>query len=890
MTNDVPIPDILPHHIDDDLLVIRSFNIDTDQDMAFISLTAVSSGIVITVIPEFVSMTNINADINIHIPTKVCNFKLSGVWIFNGVSLNTTLSKNGSAIDLVASSLHGSDDLLHNLTKQMSESLRYSPWNNLKLPSGMSCTEANFHAEFLPSSFATEFSTVAQIPDLGECILTITTETFGNATAGITLALTTPQVKISNLIGTFLDFDVSSVPIIGSLEVPETLVILSSASNPYALLTPSIVTINNLQHVYPGLTILFDANVASKDMKLLFSITEGNYYFDVMSDDPPTAEDILKNALSYVGNIDQPFGFDILSILDMPLDGIVYEPHTSRLGLVIEKDEPIYLMNGAVIVDDIKAKFGYLTRSENCQVGGGQEHSCIEVEVYGLWSVGNMDIPLRINKSPGSPIFTAISSPTFDLEVGSLITKFGVALLPAGPLQDAINNAGFTTFKITNPVITLMFASNFAAKVTGKTVIGSWSHNTVEIIFGKVAGATVLAMGIELGNVQVNEAVKTLTQDALDISAVPGISILDETEIAIVVSSQEIPSFNKHLTFNGALLSNIAILDGVSVVGKFNIPQNCGHNQFCNIMRRGFGSGPALILTGRLAMHSLELRVLLPTSLEIFEGIFMIDIGLIIDVGLSQSAISLTGSVYLDSPPLLFVCELGISTSGLFVSMSTKGTWELALGVPFLSISDLHFVIAIVPDPIGLTKIEMGGTAHIGVHNNAAATPIIAQVYVGIDRISPTENYFLGGITRLTLEAIINAFGQSAAFPAPFNEIGFPEGVNVSFASTSKQLHNGIIIPRGFYLKGRVNVLFFGAMADISLDLNGIFVNMTVDPFSLAGGLIKVDGAGLHPGPLVFVDLTWNPPTALLTVVGLLAFTYTFKACFLDEDFVTVIL
>ena len=422
---DMPIPNMLPNNLDPDLLMIRSFNIDAYEKVVTMSLTAASNEHTITFVLDLVSLTEVSVDINIYVPTKSSTFKIYGIWIINGAEFNTTLMKNEASIDLYATSLNGVNNFINTFVDTLSSKLANSPWKDLKFPIGMTSTKAKIRAKIDESNLGFEFVATVSTPRIGECSLSMTAEKWANNNTELTLTLTTPEIRLSELLNSFMEVDISDLPVIGNLLIPECLVIMSSAVHPYSLISSSIHDIQSIPSLTHGLTLLMNTRIAKEETKAMFKVTEGIFYFDVLSGEP-TAGDVLKEMLSHIGTVEQPFGIDIISVLDVPLKSIVYDPETTWLGIIVEHQGPIPSIPGVISMETIKVRIGYTINTSNCSQysgktstmsnssSGSDQGSCIDVDIDGILRLDDLEIPLQIRKIAGLPVFT-VNSPHIGL-------------------------------------------------------------------------------------------------------------------------------------------------------------------------------------------------------------------------------------------------------------------------------------------------------------------------------------------------------------------------------------------------------------------------------------------------------------------------------------------
>ena len=188
----------------------------------------------------------------------------------------------------------------------------------------------------------------------------------------------------------------------------------------------------------------------------------------------------------------------------------------------------------------------------------------------------------------------------------------------------------------------------------------------------------------------------------------------------------------------------------------------------CRVLQRVLGTGTGLVIKGTVNIPNIRLQALIPSNITLVSGVAITDVGFEVELG-TRMALGIIGKMTLAEPtsifpsPIVLSGSLGLSNSGVYLQMSMKGIWERAFGLDFVAVGNLHFRVAISPDPILISVLELGGEAIIGDRNEAGVQPIHASLYIGIDRISPTQSYFSGSINILTIPAIVRAFKPSVS-------------------------------------------------------------------------------------------------------------------------------
>ena len=163
---------------------------------------------------------------------------------------------------------------------------------------------------------------------------------------------------------------------------------------------------------------------------------------------------------------------------------------------------------------------------------------------------------------------------------------------------------------------------------------------------------------------------------------------------------------------------------------------------------------------------------------------------------------------------------------------------------------------------VPLAGFAFGGEIKLG--KPSCGNQIQASGFVGIDPLSPQENYYYVNIPgKFTIGSALQAFCVNVNLPKPVADSGFSEGFLSSFSLFGKELpHAGISIPQGFRLKGRINILGLEASADVTMSLpKGIMMDIALPPLNLAGNLLSMyaSSSDRSKGPYLVVNITILP-------------------------------
>ena len=851
-------------------VAIAEVRVDVCGEVLEITVTSTEP---FTLIPGVVSVSDVRITVKLLIPTKALEFDVTGTWQIGQIRFTVSASKNDKTVAISgqpepASKEFNIGEIVSSVSSQLftgngvRNAVDSMGLNNLRIK------DVVLETAFSDRGLAVRLSFKALSSAMGNPQLYLTINSLKNGATsnkGISIAGSFTNLQISTLFKQLTKLDISGIPFVGSTTFKTLDVIASTLHLGEPILPYSHEALASLSPVVAGMQILTDIQFTpnGNPSKVKITVSSSLIKFEILTDSGISVSAFVDKLISNLGPLSLPPKFSLQSFLDLRLEGFEYDPGTKIFTLPVELPESIVFVPKAIELEDATIVFNIRTGSTGAGTGGR-----FGIDVMSNWKLGNLNIPLTISKPLDLNVFLAESRPNVEIPFGGLIQKFLVSILPSGKLEDAVKKVGFQSFYISNPYVKIYFASNMVLKISGTAVIGAWDKCQVEVMLGQVSGSFVMATGIVLTDVPITKLVKKVTDNALDLSKLPGSSILDATDVAISMSSQNVPKVQQFMQFSIPALSNVEILDGVSLMTAFKFPKDCTDTA-CKTFKRLLGANAQLVLKGRLYLASVYISATVPTQIQIYRGINITDVGFEVEMGVQRNAIGLKGTLQIPNPALTFIGGFGISTSGVYLQMSMAGWWTKPFGIPFFAIGNLHLRASIVPDPILLSAVEFGGQGKLGLLDNNNAKPLEVSMYCGIDRVFPIENFFQGSFTSLTLPDLLAAFAYRPSLPKPLREIGFPQGMNTSFAFKTKVLPNGITIPRGYFLQGMLKVLFFEAYADVKLSFNGIYVDLTVKPFKIGkSGLVEVSGRNSNSGPRIFVDVGWNPPRAFINIEG----------------------
>ncbi|XP_066264279.1 uncharacterized protein [Branchiostoma lanceolatum] len=818
----------------------------------------------IAIVPSVATLHEFSVFVTYTLPSSF-NALFSGVWSIGDVDFTVTLEKSDDGFTLsgTVAEITGvtTDRLITGLTSFVPGNDVSDLFHLLKLDS-ISVTDINVEVMIVDGGYSLELDFKTNILDSQVFFFLSSAQADdGSTTQSFSMGMSVKSVRFGDLIRDVVDDNVV-VPIISDIIIPEA-ALLGTTSTPE--LDYPVPLLNEVaSELSSGLGIAFTMKL-SDDVPFgtFFLGFDGNsYMFKVLSDETVPVSALLSKVITSFTSISLPAQLPVADVLAGSLKSFEYDTDTDVMTVTADVDDTLVIIENVLVLEDLTASFQLEKQSPSS--GNSYDFS---FELESVWTIGQLTVALSVARDPTTLDYSATGSVQDELPVGALIQEFGASFLPLGPLRDILLGIGLEDFSIVDPSVSIMFGQEFAVHLGGSAVIGDWS-STVEMIVGRVQSNLVMAAGVTLSNIGIVPAVSKLTGGALDISVIPGASILSQTSVAFAVSPSTMPR-DQHLTMSSPLLADVNINQGVSIAASFTLPADCGQDFFCKVVKKLLGADIELNLLATLTTVSdLYMRAVVGTPVSLADGIVMQDVGFEIEVGTTNNAIGITGSLEFETPPVILRGGIGVSQSGGYLRMSSEGMWNEAFGLDFLAIGDIIFELSITPEPTVIASLEFGGRAIIGYQNNPSATTIEGSAYIGVNKIDPRQNYCSGSISVLTVPAILRAFGQTFQLPSFLEEIGFPDGASISFSAIEQTLPNGVTIPQGFFFSGTLQILSFSVSADIKLDSTSLYAKVTVSSFDIGNGLIQISGSGSETGPILKVDISWIPIHAELLIDG----------------------
>ena len=303
------------------------------------------------------------------------------------------------------------------------------------------------------------------------------------------------------------------------------------------------------------------------------------------------------------------------------------------------------------------------------------------------------------------------------------------------------------------------------------------------------------------------------------------------------------------------------IFKAVTIHAALQWPPNCATDKFCAVAQRLLGRNGRFSLQATIASASSFTLSAGVSDVRLGSGVMLQRAALQVMVG-RETSVGIEGKIHLNKIGITLSAGLRAGSRGVVLEGNMQGCWKRAFGVKWLSICNLHLLIAIQPTVTLVGALEIGGEVRLG-YPSCVRHPIAASGYIGVDQLSPKNNFYYAKMNRVTMGTLLRAFCIRFRLPRPLAESGFPRGFLISFSPFGKKLPKvGISIPAGFRLKGSINILGLEAHADVIINLpKGFNMQVSLSPLRIAGGLLQMYASSKDRsrGPFLKVFVTAHP-------------------------------
>ena len=650
-----------------------------------------------------------------------------------------------------------------------------------------------------------------------------------NANYAAGFATEIAQFNFADLIKAVTGVDISDIPFFGSLELPSMALTFSTVNINSPRLLQIFQDHSNLRlsngHIPNGFSAFFDLG-SGNGLPLMMAYSNGKFRFKALQGRSATLNAISSTIGFNLDSIPLPPG--VSNILNLNI--MQFCLNTSSSEFVVDAHFPndLTYFNRLLRVQNVVIKVHAILKSP----------TDISIEIAGRIQIASQSFDISIRQDSTTKKYV-LRGQVDELSFGGMIEAFGAALVPQ-ELISIVRSAGLFEFSIEDMDFTFPFDQHpKQIQIAGSPVIYGFKAPYMSATFVEQAEGIAVIEGFHLGATNLADLIQRVT--GLSVSS---IAILDQDlEVFVLISPITLPGISLQ-----GIPSEFSISEGVSIRAVLQWPQDCSSDAFCAVALSLIGSSNKLMLEGTIINSQFFTLKAHVSDLQI-SGFTLSKAGLEVRASSLFTEIGVFGSVDLRNPNITLTGAVRLRASDIAFEMTMTGCWEKAFGVDWLTICSLQVLIAITAAP--LPGLAFGAEIKIG---KPSCGLLQGSGFVGFHPNNPQENYYYVNIlTPLTFESVLEALCININLPGPLADTGFPEGLLSSFSLLGKVLpHVPLTIPRGYRLKGTVNILGLSSTVDITIDLPaGIRAAVILPPLDIAGGLLQMyaSGANTSVGP-----------------------------------------
>ena len=665
----------------------------------------------------------------------------------------------------------------------------------------------------------------------------------------VTVILGVDSFKLADVVKRIGNIDISRVPGLGSLRVPNASLVISTNNVDPNLVENKIDDFTlSMGPIEKGVALVTDLPLSTGNLRSFLRFGNGNVKFSI--DDTAsvlklkTAVDLFTNGYTEAEirkRLPGPIANVINAILNVRVSKFDYVNEPRSVSMELRLDGNYVLVSNYVEVSDVVANIDIALSTPRKTTFSATSN----------WYVAGTNFTLNIESPPSGTGFV-LTATAPEIRIGQLITKFSARFLPDA-ITSIIQKVNLTGFVISEPSISLTLSSELSSlDLSGKFVFGPWGGATVSASIMRQQGELNFLFGVDFSDFKLSELIKSLT--GLSIGA---LSLLDQSLKCGIVFSRNVVNAP---ALKGAALSQINdVKPGLTIIAFLNIPESC-NSSFCRLIHKYLGNPSLFISVNIQSLSQFVLKAGL-SNLQIAPGFVLSEVSLEFAIG-TENYIGINAAVRIDAINSTFSVAIRVGQAGLEILLDMVGHWIKPFGIPFLQVRGLHAAIAF-HDPFGIGGVELGGSVTFGLPP-VPPNAIDVDIYVGIDTRDPSKNFFYFHINKLTMNALLRAFGINVNLPRVLGDSGFPHGATVSYAVSAHTLPQ-LMIPEGFRMNGTLDIFGYQIAVDIAISTTNIHIDIVLDPLNLAGGLIVISrtSSDRQHGPKFYIDAKLGLPPAI---------------------------
>ena len=625
--------------------------------------------------------------------------------------------------------------------------------------------------------------------------------------------------RFNDLIRDLTSVDISGFPYLGSLVVPTMAVTVSTASISSASLlevfeTSSLLRLSNV-HIQGGVTTFF--NVSNVPLKMSYFNRE--FSFEVLQGGSISLSVLLSKVGLSPDSVTQLRVPGINEILNLNIIHFSMNTSSREIQIALRFPNTLSYFNDLLKIQNVVVRVHALLNTQQQSVSG---------EVSGHVEIGGQFLEVVIKKDSTNNYM--LSSKALQLNLSDITDRFNAVRFP-GELNGVITASGLFDFIIRDMCIELTVGTQSSQlEISGSPAIQGYQAPELSALI-VIEGSTYLIVGLKFGAANLANLIHSVS--GFDLHS---IAILNQQlEVAILVSPLSPTALQRER------LSGLRITKGVSLEATITMSSTCS-DAFCTAAKRLLGTNAKLMLSG---------TIMDTQSLYLFAGVSNISLGSMFtltnagfEVSVSSDTLKfgISGTLQISDPKINLTGAIRVGTNGIELELSTSDCWEKPFGAEWLTVCSLRGVVDLKPELDFLPgRLEIGGQVKIG--KPSCGSQLSASGFIGLDADMPRQNYYYVHIKdSLTFESLLDRFCKDVDLPNALRESGFPEGFLSSFSLMGKELpHVPLSIPRGFQMKGKIDILGLTATTDININYPSSFkVVVLLPPLDLANGKLTM--------------------------------------------------
>ncbi len=658
------------------------------------------------------------------------------------------------------------------------------------------------------------------------------------------------NIRLSNYVRSVTRQDISTVPFLGTLMLPEIGLTVSKKTIVSELVSEQFKNTRLLKYFSGNIPSDPTAFIRINSMKIIMKVTYGDDEMSLkVTEGDLTVQKFLEKMRVNVGNI--PLPKSLANIWGTRLAVISYKFKERVTSVTFELKNTLQFFGGVIQV-----------RNPTVSLQIKQPKSKVTMEANGYVTIAGTKFSVLIAKGGDGKYY--LDAFAKKISFGPLLTSFRTSVLPP-QLKSLARSLPFFNFGVKD----FRIISHFSSKqvyLSGKPVIAGYSAVKISaVIIQLKPNDIVTVLEIDLGRSNLARLLGQLAPRAA--GTLRHIAILNQNiRLRIIIS----PKGVKGVKLSKEIAQVFDVHRGITVRAEFKIPSNCGKDIFCKVVQRLLPGNTKLSIDASI-VSTTHFRLLAGISgnIKIPGGLILKQAGLEIKVAGGLTNIGIVGKIALRNPRLDLTARIYQSMSGVSLEMIAAGCWNNAFGLPILNICNIHAAVAFGPGVGGITEIAFGAKINFGFKR---CRPLSAIGYVGINSVNPNQNYYYVKYPRgMSLSVLLQALCiNTRIIPAPIANSGLLPGFLYSFSATGKSIPEiRLHIPAGLQLNGRINILGFVVSANIKVTPSrGIYVAISLPPLNVARGLLKIyrSPSDRSHGPFLKADL--RPPTIKVQACG----------------------